>query len=100
MAPQWAAAQTACNMAVRYAPLAKLTHTEGALDALHLQDRAIAIAYSDRAVLEWLTTNARAAAQDMEHTTSLLPVSALVAHSVAALEMRGTVADVRSADQR
>lgn len=100
MAAQWPAAQTACDMAVRYAHLSKLTHGGEGLQALHVQDEVIALAYTDRAVLESLTDHARAATQDLVHAKALLPYSDLVAQNVTALDKRSTLAKVTSAEQR
>lgn len=100
MQKRWPAAQTACDTAVRYAKLAKLTQDETGLQALHTQDEKLALAYSDRAVLEWLTANGKAASKDLKRAQSLLPSSKLLAQNATALGERGTVVNVRSADQR
>lgn len=100
MAKQWSAAQTACDQAVQYARLAKITDAQGSLQQLNLLDEKLAVAYSDRAVLEWLTNKAKVAAQDMAHARAVQPHSRLVAQNVMALGMHSTVVDVRSTEQR
>lgn len=100
MAAQWEGAQSACNMAVHYAQLAKTTHPEGGVQERRLQDETIALAYSDRAVLKWLTGDSKAAAQDLAHAKTLSHDGDLVAQNVNALGARTNLAEVRSAEQR
>jgi hypothetical protein len=98
MTAQWPAARTACDAAVRDAERTKMTIATSALPQRHVQDEAIAIAYSNRAVLKWLTSDSKSAALDLEHAKALVPESNIVAQNVAALGTRSTVAQVRSAE--
>lgn len=100
MAAQWPAARSACNKAVHYAHLVKLTHVEESLTGLHRQDEGIALAHSDRAVLESLTAQGKAAAQDMKQAWAFLPGSGLVAQNLTALSLHSAQVLVRSAEQR
>lgn len=100
MAAQWSGADTACNMAVHYAQLAKTTHPEAGIQERRQQDETIALAYSDRAVLKWLTGDTQAAKQDLQHANTLAHADNQVAQNVNALSARSTVAEVRSAEQR
>lgn len=100
MTKQWAVAQAACDKAVHDARLNKISDGGGSLEELHLLNEKVALAYSDRAVLEWLTNNRKAAAQDMAQAKSVFPQSELVAQNFAALAMRSPVVNVRSAEQR
>lgn len=100
MTAQWAPAQAACNTAVHYALLARTTHSEGGVQVRQEQDDTIALAYSDRAVLKWLTGDAKAATQDLQRAQTLSHDAALVTQNVNALSARSTLAEVRSAEQR
>jgi len=102
MAAQWGAAEAACNVAVHYAQIAKTTHLNAGVQETRLQDETIAIAYSDRAVLKWLTGDTAAATQDLEHAKKLAhgDNNDLVAQNVTALSAHSTLAEVRSAEQR
>jgi hypothetical protein len=99
MTAQWPAARVACDAAVRDAERAKVALASSALQQRHLQNEAIAIAYSNRAVLKWLTSDSKAAALDLQHAKALVPDSDIVAQNVAALGTRSSVAQVRSAEQ-
>lgn len=96
MSQQWEAARQACDRAVKDAEYERIALPAWALQQRQLQDERIAIAYSNRAVLKWLTSDSKAAAADLQRARSLLPQSDIVATNVAALGARSTVAQVKS----
>lgn len=100
MAAQWGGAEAACDVAVHYAQLAQTTHQGPSVQERMTQDETIAIAYSDRAVLKWLTGDNAAATQDLERARKLAHGDGLVSQNVTALSAHSTLAEVRSAEQR
>jgi hypothetical protein len=100
MTAQWPAAQQACNTAVHYAELAKANAQSGALQDRHSQDEGLAIAYSNRAVLKWLTADPKAAEDDLRQAHTLLPGLDVLVQNITALGAHSTIAVVRSAEQR
>jgi hypothetical protein len=101
MTAQWPAAQVACNAAVHEAERARTSEpVTASVQDRHLHDETIAIAYSNRAVLEWLTKDLKGAAQDLERAKALSPGGAMVAQNVAALGTHSNMAVVRSAEER
>lgn len=100
MTAQWPEAQAACNQAVHFAELVKASQMSGGLQERHFGDEGLAIAYTDRAVLKWLTADKKAAEEDLQRAKALLPTLDTVARNVTAFGARSTVAEVRSAEQR
>jgi hypothetical protein len=95
---QWPAAQAACDAAVEAAEAGRTPRRT--MEEHVLQNEAIAIAYTNRSVLKWLTADAKAAAQDLEHARSLHAELDVVSRNVTALGAHSTVTQVRSAEQR
>lgn len=85
MTGQFAAAQSQCDRAVRQAKT-DLRHTGPSMlwKASELQE-FLAIAYSNRAVLHWLSKDAVAAANDLAEAAALTPKAAFVARNISAL---------------
>jgi hypothetical protein len=92
MTLQWQEARTACDAAVRAARL----HQTGApawMSWMHAaDDESLAVAYSNRAVMHWLSNDGAAASQDLAKAQELSPESDFVAYNVTALEVHTEVA--------
>lgn len=76
MTLQWREARAACDAAVSAAS----------------DDERLALAYANRAVLQWLSNDEAAARQDMAKARALSPGADFVARNLAALEMHRQVA--------
>jgi len=94
MTQQWDAARSACDRAVEDAQSDKQQQLAVYLPTRERQAEYLAMAYSNRAVLKWLSADARSAAQDLSKAQSLAPAAAIVARNVAALGVHSTVAQV------
>lgn len=92
MTLQWQKARAACDAAVSAA------RQEGTEIPVWLSwtrassDERLALAYSNRAVMHWLSNEKAAAQEDLSRAQKLAPVADFVAQNVAALKVHGTVA--------
>jgi hypothetical protein len=81
MTLQWRAAHAACDAAVR------------ATDAQSMpSEDKLALAYANRAVMDWLSNDEAAAGKDLARAQELSPRAAFVARNLAALKLHGTAA--------
>ena len=80
------AAQSACDTAVLAARSARLDAAPRSGSSRISADRALAAAYSDRAVLGWLRGDPRGARADLARAQALAPQARFVLRNVAALK--------------
>ena len=85
MTLQWDAARAACNEAISEARRAKLREPSWAVGARRKQNDYVALAYSNRAVLRWLSKDPDSAAKDIAAAEALAPEADFVARNRAAL---------------
>ena len=83
---QWDAAKVACDKAVRDAEREKAMLPSFEAWAQNAQDKDIAVALSNRAVMHWMADESAAAAADLERAAHLAPKSAFVQRNKSALE--------------
>jgi hypothetical protein len=93
MTQQWEEARHACDNAVADAEHRRVVPT-GALEERRLQEDSMAIAYSNRAVLDWLVADAEAAKSDLARAKALSPDSDIVASNTMAFGAHTVVAQV------
>jgi hypothetical protein len=93
MTHSWNTAARACDEAIRFATLETRESPALRPDA---HDEHIAIAYSNRAVLEWLQDRSARAADDLARAHALAPYSESVAHNIARLQARLAAAGARA----
>ncbi|HUN27800.1 MAG TPA: hypothetical protein VMU67_15975 [Steroidobacteraceae bacterium] len=89
MTRQLQAAHSACDEAIEDA---KLDVTEETIAARTTHDEEVALAYSNRAVLEWLSDHRTAAADDLSRARAFAPASEFVTQNLTALRASGTPA--------
>jgi hypothetical protein len=82
MTRQWETAHAACDTAIS---LAQQEPADATLFGRRNHAEAIAVAYSNRAVLNWLEAQPQSAASDMAQARALSPWSDFVAHNTAVL---------------
>jgi len=97
---QWQAAHTACDRAVRDAQEDKANLPTWMSWARKRHNDYVALAYSNRAVLAWLSNDAVAAEKDLAKAEALSPKADFVARNLSALHTRNAVAQVTVAPQR
>ena len=85
MTQRWRAAQDACDAAVRDARNARLNAAPWTESATISSDRALAAAYSDRAVMRWMDGDAHGAHVDLERARTFAPQARFVVRNVRAL---------------
>jgi hypothetical protein len=85
MTQRWHAAQGACNAAVREARNARIDAAPWTESATISSDRALAAAYSDRAVMRWMDGDAHGAQADLERARTFAPQARFVVRNVRAL---------------
>ncbi len=78
----WTAAHPACDEAIR---IARMSPRDSLLFTHEIQDYQVALAYSNRAVLNWLEARRENAASDMAHARALSPAAQFVAQNAVAL---------------
>jgi hypothetical protein len=109
MAGQFASAEETCDAAVKAAHVVKNAPVTPAAPAIGShsvagaaqQARALAIAYSNRAVLRWICQDLDVAATDLAEAKKLMPDSEIVALNIAVLHTpHPSVAQVQSAAPR
>jgi hypothetical protein len=89
MTHRWSEAQPACDEAIRFA---KLEMPESPAFADHTYGERVAIAYSNRAVLEWLEARSVTAADDLARAHALAPGAEFVVQNLARLHASLTAA--------
>jgi hypothetical protein len=94
------AARVSCNEAVREAKeqIASLPISMS-FDRSDLRDY-LALAYSNRAVFNWMSNDTTAAQSDLKKAAAAAPRAEFVARNVTALQSHGTVAQVAVAPKR
>ena len=93
MTHRWSEAHRACDEAIQFAKL-EMPERPGSAAAAH--DACVAIAYSNRAVLEWLEARSASAADDLAKAHALAPSAEFVAQNLAKLHASFTAAGSRS----
>jgi hypothetical protein len=96
---QWSAARAACDQAVRDAQQDKASLPAWMSWARKRHNDYVAIAYSNRAVLHWLSDDSVNAERDLAKAQGLSPKADFVGRNLAALRTRNTVAQVMVAPQ-
>lgn len=91
---QWQKARVACDEAVQDADRERLDLPSWMSGTHQEQDNYLAIAYSNRAVLKWLSDDAASAAQDLKRAQHLAPGAGFVTRNLAALTVHSSVAQV------
>ena len=90
MTKQWDSAKAACDQAVRDAENERATLPAYQYWARRLENDYVAIALSNRAVFHWLSSDSKAAAEDLKKAEALSPDSTFVERNRAALEYSRT----------
>jgi hypothetical protein len=85
MTKQWRDAHLACDAAVRSAMQRRLESEPWSTASLSRTDRALAVAYADRAVLRWLSGDAHGAQADLASAQWLAPQASFVVDDLSAL---------------
>jgi hypothetical protein len=96
---QWDAARVACDAAVRDAQEDKANLPTWMSWARKRHNEYVALAYSNRAVLHWLSNDTTNAAKDLARAEALSPKADFVARNLSALHTRNAVAQVTVAPQ-
>lgn len=94
---QLQAAHVACDAAVRDAQQAIATLPMSLSYARSEYRSYLALAYSNRAVLNWLSNDSAAAQADLKKAKAVAPKARFVARNLNALQSRSTVAQVAGA---
>jgi hypothetical protein len=91
---QLSAAHAACDAAVREAQQ-EIANLPVSMAWARRQYRDyVALAYSNRAVLNWLSNDSTAAQEDLKRAEAMAPKADFVAHNLSALHNRNAVAQV------
>jgi hypothetical protein len=85
MTAQFETAKSVCDAAVRDAKKDVLHSSPATLWERTQLEESLAIAYSNRAVLDWLSHDAAAAERDLADASALSPQGDFVAHNMSAL---------------
>ncbi len=93
MSHRWSEAHLACDAAIRFAKLEMPERPGFAPDA---HGERVAIAYSNRAVLEWLEDRSASAADDLAKAHALAPGAELVVQNLARLRVPLAATGARS----
>jgi hypothetical protein len=97
MTLRWQQARAACDAAVRGAEEMRSAQA-GAWTWLPASNTdSLAVAYANRAVVNWLSHDDAAARQDLARAQQLSPRAAFVAQNLAALKMHAEMAQARAA---
>jgi hypothetical protein len=91
---QLQAAREACDAAVRDARLQLATMSPTELWARTTYRDYLAVAYSNRAVVDWLSNDSAAAQADLQKAAAVDPKAEFVARNLTALQSHATVAQV------
>jgi hypothetical protein len=95
MTLQWQKAHAACDAAVRAASTQR--NLPSAWWSPHEPDGDhLALAYANRAVLEWMSSDEAAARNDLAEAREIAPQSGFVAQNLAALDAHGEVAQAKA----
>ena len=93
MTLQWQQARAACDAAVRAAAEELRSAQPGLSTWLPASNSdSLAVAYANRAVVNWLSHDDAAAREDLAKAQELSPQAAFVAQNLAALKMHGEMA--------
>ena len=90
-------AHAACDAAVRAASTQRNLRSAWWRAQSHESDNDyLALAYANRAILEWMSSNEAAARKDLAEARQIAPQSGFVAQNLAALEAHGKVAQAKA----
>lgn len=92
MTLQWQQAHAACDAAVRAASTERNPSAASWSSAQESDAEYLALAYANRAVLEWMSRDEAAARKDLAKAQEIAPHSDFVAQNVVALETHAKVA--------
>ena len=92
MTLQWQQAHAACDAAVRTASTQRNLPSAWWSRSHESDDDYLALAYANRAVLEWMSSDESAARKDLAKAHELAPQSDFVTQNLAALEAHSEVA--------
>ena len=96
MTLRWQEARAACDAAVR----AAAEHRNGSPAGWSWMDTSaddyLAVAYANRAVMHWMSSDDSAARKDLAKARELSPEADFVARNLAALEIHGEVAQAKA----
>lgn len=90
-------AEKACNAAVRAAKRERTQMSNWMISSRRAYNEQVAIAYANRAVLRMIKQDASSAKTDLAKAEALSPEAAFVTRNVAALNVRGAVAQATKA---
>lgn len=91
MTLQWQEARAACDAAVRAASTQRNLPSAWWSQAHESDDDYLALAYANRAVLEWISSDEAAARKDLAKAQEIAPQSNFVAQNLAALKTHGEI---------
>ena len=89
-------AHAACDAAVRAASTQRNLPSAWWRRSHESDDDYLALAYANRAVLEWMSSDEAAARKDLAEAREIAPQSGFVAQNLAALEAHGKVAQAKA----
>ncbi|MGH7213139.1 MAG: hypothetical protein ACREF1_16960, partial [Acetobacteraceae bacterium] len=92
MTLQWQQAHAACDAAIRAASAQRDPPPTWWNRSHDSADDYLALAYANRAILEWMSSDEAAARKDLAKAREIAPQSEFVAQNLAALETHGEVA--------
>lgn len=92
MTLQWRQAHAACDAAIRAASAQRDLPPKGRNRSHDSDDDYLALAYTNRAILEWMSSDEAAARKDLAKAQEIAPQSDFVAQNFAALETHAEVA--------
>jgi hypothetical protein len=94
-ARQMDAAKKACDAAVHNAKRERIQLSSWAVTTRKAYNEQIAIAYANRAVMYYLANDPEKAAQDLVKAEDLAPSAGYVTQNLAAMSIKGTVAQAK-----
>jgi hypothetical protein len=92
MSLQWPQAHAACDAAIEAAAAARTALPAWLSWTDSSSEKYLALAYANRAVMDWLSNDAAAAREDLARAQDLAPQADFVARNVAALKVHGALA--------
>jgi|SRR6185312_11018088 len=96
MTLQWQKAHATCDAAVRAASTQRNLPSVWWRQSHESGDDYLALAYANRAVLEWMSSDEAAARKDLAEAREIAPQSGFVTQNLAALETHGEVARAKA----
>lgn len=96
MTLQWQQAHAACDAAVRAASMQRVLPSTWWGPSHGSDDDYLALAYTNRAVLEWMSSDQAAARKDLAEAQGIAPQSGFVTQNLAALAAHAEIAQASS----